>query len=260
MDWQAPLGALLGLAALWLGRPAQGEPVRLSPVELCLAALILAYGILGLAGARPQLGLNQALVLAGLFSLALQWRRNGPASDTVAWVWMAMAAVAITIFFAAGWLQAPRWPEDSVGPLLGGPTSRHDEVGAQPESAGCRPLRSGAPCWAHRRSGPGMAGWAPMAGVWICGSGRLGLRVHRIARGVVGSLAASVLWLCVRWRRPGWQRLGLAVGLMVLALAAGTRWAPFSTSRLRVELQADAKEADPNNGRRLDFWKGSFRG
>jgi|GEM_PF-4587105 O-antigen ligase len=256
MDWQAPLGALLGLAALWLGRPTKVRPMRLSLLELGLGGLILAYGILGLAGARPQAGLNQALVLAGLFCLALQWRRNGPGSEAVAWTWMAMAAAATLVFFAAGWLQPPRWPEDLVGPLLRPHLSSRWVAPNQNLLGACLSLPalllglSGlAQGWAGWRRGLALA--SVILACLCC--------VYIGSRGVWLATAVSLAWLCARWRRPGWQRLALAAVVTVLALSAGALWAPFSTSRLRADLQADAKQADPNNGRRVDFWKGSLR-
>jgi O-antigen ligase len=255
LDWQAPLGAALGLAALWLGRPSREAPWRLSPMELVMAGLILVYAVLGLAGARPQLGLDQTLVLAGLFALALQWRRSGPDSEAVAWTWMAMAAAATLVFFLAGWLQPPRWPEDSVGPLLRPHISSRWVAPNQNLLGACLCL----PALLLGLGGlaQGWGGWRR----WLS-AGSIGLAsvacVYIGSRGVWLALGASLGWLCLRWRRPGWQRLGLAAGLTLLALAAGVCWAPFSTSRLRVELQADAKQADPNNGRRLDFWKGSL--
>jgi O-antigen ligase len=256
MDWQAPLGALLGLAALWLGRPAAGTVRRLRPMELVLGLMIAAYGLLGLAGARPQLGLDQALVLAGLWALALQWRRNGPGPDTVAWTWLGMAAVAALVFFAAGWLQPPRWPEDSVGPMLRPHlSSRWVAPNQNLLGAGlCIPaLLLGLAGLAQ-----GWSGWRRwLAGLSVALSGLACVYIG--SRGVWLALALSIAWLCLRWRRPGWQRLFLASGLAILALLAGVFLAPFSTSRLRAQLQADAKQADPNNGRRSDFWRGSLR-
>jgi O-antigen ligase len=255
MDWQAPLGAFLGLTVLWIGRPTDGESFRLSPGELAVGFLILVYGALGLAGARPQAGLNQALVLAGLFALALQWRRSGPGSETVAWVWMGMAAAATLVFFGVGLLQPPRWPEDSVGPLLRAHLSSR-WVAPNQNLLGiglCVPamllgLSGIAEAWGGLRRW--IAALSLVLGALAC--------VYIGSRGVWLALALSLAWLCLRWRRPGRQRLLLAVGLTVAALLAGVFLAPFSTSRLRAQLQSDAKQADPNNGRRVDFWRGSL--
>jgi len=255
MDWQAPAGAALGLAALWLGRPRGGDSWRLGRMELALGAWILAYAGLGLAGARPQDGLNEGLLLAALLALAVQARRRGPDPGTVAVVWMAMASAAIVVFFAAGWLVPPRWPEDSVGPLLR-PHLSSRWVAPNQNLLGAS-LALPAVLLGLAGLAQGWAGWRR----WLAALS-LALAaaacVYAGSRGVWLALAVSLAWLCLRWRGPGRGRLWLLAGLTVLALGAGALWAPFSTSRLRVQLQSDVKEADPNNGRRLDFWRGSL--
>ena len=256
MPVQAPLGAGLALVLLAVQRPRRGAVWHPTRLESGLGALILVFGVLAVTGTRPQQGLDQAVVLACLWVLGLGWRRQRQWAEPVAALWLSLSVLAGLAFFAAGWLGQARWPSDLVGPLL-------------------RPYLSSR--WVSPNenilggtlSGPGL-----LLGLALLVEGSGGLRralawsavglgaaacVYAGSRGVWLGLAVASAWLWLRWPAGGRGRLGLALLGLFLALGLGVMQAPFSTSRLRHQLQENPAQADSNAGRRLDFWRGALR-
>jgi O-antigen ligase len=255
------MAAALLAGLLWRGRAALPGFRELGGTERLLWLLVF-YALAGtLVSVRPQETFDAAAVLGLALLAATYLRRAAPGlKDGLPDFLLAASGLYAAAFAGTGLLLIPWWTGGGAGDAIPLAKAFFPNQNLLAGGLAVPALLLGLARVGDPRRG-GLRDWVA-GGALLAG---LSCVVYAGSRGAYLALGLGLAWLIARWG-PGRRRLAWTSAILLALLAVLTVRAPFSRLMARIRIDASPAlaspmvgRADPNSGRRVDFYKGALR-